>query len=43
MYIVNFTAHQQRNMVRSPHILGAGDATDVNIPILYKIHSFTGN
>ena len=30
MYIVNFTTHQQRNMVRTPHFLGAGDATDVN-------------
>ena len=28
MYIVTFTAHQQRNMVRTPHFFGAGDATD---------------
>ena len=27
MYIVTFTAHQQRNMVRTPHFFGAGDAT----------------
>ena len=27
MYIVTFTAHQQRNMVRTPpHFFGAGDA-----------------
>ena len=27
MYIVTFTAHQQRHMVRTPHFFGAGDAT----------------
>ena len=27
MYIVTFTAHQQRNMVQTPHYFGAGDAT----------------
>ena len=27
MYIVTFTAHLQRNMVRTPHFSGAGDAT----------------
>ena len=27
MYIVNFTVHQQRNMVRTPHFFWAGDAT----------------
>ena len=27
MYIGTFTAHQQRNMVRTPHFFWAGDAT----------------
>ena len=30
MYIVTFTAHQQRNMVWTPHFFGAGDATGSN-------------
>ena len=27
MYIVTFSAHQQRNMVRTPHFSGAVEAT----------------
>ena len=34
MYIVTFTAHQQRNMVRTPHFIGAGNATDCNNRLL---------
>ena len=28
MYIVTFTAHQQRNIVWTPHFVWAGDTTD---------------
>ena len=28
MYNATFTAHQQRNMVRTPHFFGVGDATE---------------
>ena len=38
MYIATFTAHQQRNMVRTPHFFGAGDATD---PILPRYYPFS--
>ena len=31
MYIVTFTAHQQRNMVRIPPLFWAGDATENKI------------
>ena len=30
MYIVTFTAHLQRNMVRTPHFSGASDATGLH-------------
>ena len=39
MYIVTFTGHQQRNMVRTPpHFFGAGDATAIlmlDLPSLF--------
>ena len=46
MYIVTFTAHQQRNMVRTPHFFGAGDATDIQDSVhpVYPIYtSYVGS
>ena len=41
MYIVTFTAHQQRNMVRPPNFFGAGDATDRNpLPISWDTNKY---
>ena len=39
MYIVTFTAHQQRNMVRTPQFFGAGDATVHEFKMAAKIQS----